>query len=171
MGCIGNQAKAIIVFAIVGLSGCVQRTMTLNTSPPGALVWMNGQELGRTPLTRDFTWYGVYEVEVRKEGYEPLFTKTEVIAPWWQWPPMDLLAEFWPGRLKDQRHYAYALKPASTQPVPQAEIIARAGELSGKLESSRYTRAPATQPTTRAGAKEAGLASTRPATPTTRPMR
>ncbi|MGZ3388170.1 MAG: PEGA domain-containing protein, partial [Isosphaeraceae bacterium] len=45
--------------------GCVEQTMTIQSDPPGALVYMNDQELGRTPLTKDFTWYGDYDVQVR----------------------------------------------------------------------------------------------------------
>jgi hypothetical protein len=36
-------------------TGCVQRTMRVDSNPPGAIVWMNDQEIGRTPLERDFT--------------------------------------------------------------------------------------------------------------------
>src|SRR5688572_801476 len=141
-----------LLFCIATLAllvgGCVQRTMRVESDPPGALVYMNFQEVGRTPLERDFTWYGTYDVQVRHEGYEPLKTRTPVIAPWWQWPPFDLFAEFWPGRLKDERTIRYTLKPASTQPVEPAQILDRAEQLRGKLESSTYfkNRAPTTVP-------------------------
>jgi hypothetical protein len=127
-------------------SGCVQRTLTVTSDPPGALVHMNNQEVGRTPLTRDFTWYGHYDVQVRKEGYQTLNTKTWIVAPIWQWPPLDLFAEFWPFHPKDERHVAYTLTPASTQPLEPDNLLTRAAELREKLESSRYTVAqpPAT---------------------------
>lgn len=128
-------------------AGCVQRTMTITSEPPGALVYMNNQEIGRTPLKRDFTWYGVYDVQLRKEGYETLNTKAMIIAPIWQWPPWDLLAELWPWA-KDRRHLAYTLKPASTQPVDTAVLLARSEDLRAKLQSSRYTHAPTTIPAT-----------------------
>jgi hypothetical protein len=120
---------------VIGLmllsSGCVQRTLN---------------EVGRTPLTRDFTWYGTYDVQVRKEGYETLDEKTKVIAPIWQWPPFDFFVEFWPGRLKDEQKVHYTLKPASTQPVDPDLMVIRAAEMQGQLESSKYTRMPATTP-------------------------
>lgn len=129
------------------LSGCVQRTMSIDSNPPGALVYMNDQEIGRTPLKRDFTWYGTYDVQVRMEGYETLSTKQKVIAPLWQWPPFDLVAELWPGHLKDERHFTYTLQPASTQQASVDHMLARSNELKAKIESSRYTK-PATVPTT-----------------------
>ena len=135
---------------VVSLGGCVQRTMRVESDPPGALVYMNFQEVGRTPLERDFTWYGTYDVQVRQEGYEPLKARTAVIAPWWQWPPFDLFAEFIPG-LRDERTIRYTLKPATTQPVEPGQILGRAEQLRGQLESSRFykDRAPTTAPATR----------------------
>ncbi len=139
---------ALVAFTCLG--GCVQRTMRVESDPPGALVYMNFQEVGRTPFERDFTWYGTYDVQVRHEGYEPLKTRTPVIAPWWQWPPSDLFAEFIPG-LRDERTIRYTLKPATTQPVEPEEILGRAERLRGKLESSAYykDRAPTTAPASR----------------------
>ncbi len=136
-------AKASVFVGMLLAGGCVQRTMHVQSDPPGALVFMNGQEIGRTPLARDFTWYGTYDVQVRKEGYQTLSTKTRLVAPIWQWPPLDLLAELWPGRLKDQRYLSYTLEPASTQPADPGAIVARAESLRGKLKSSSYPRPPA----------------------------
>src|SRR5258706_9997592 len=56
--------------ALALVAGCVERTMTIKSDPPGALVYLNDREIGRTPVTRDFTWYGDYQVEIRKDGYE-----------------------------------------------------------------------------------------------------
>ena len=154
---IGRRGCAfLLILASTHLAGCVRRTLRVESDPPGALVYLNQQEVGRTPLERDFTWYGTYDVQVRAAGYEPLKARTPVIAPWWQWPPFDLFAEFIPG-LKDERTIRYKLKTASTQPVEPDEILARAEHLRGKLESSRHYKstaaataaAPATAPSSR----------------------
>src|ERR1700722_16494181 len=89
---------AIAVLLSAGAGGCVQRTVTVRTDPPGALVYLNDQEIGRSPVTRDFKWYGVYDVEIRLGGYESIKTTSgnSMIAPWWQWMPFDLLAEVFP---------------------------------------------------------------------------
>jgi hypothetical protein len=123
--------------------------MTVTSDPPGAIVWMNDQEIGRTPIQRDFTWYGTYEVQVRAEGYQTLNTKTPVIAPWWQWPPIDFFVEFIPG-LKDERSISYKLEPVPEQPMEASELIARAQEMRGKLEMSEFAPPPTTAPATRA---------------------
>jgi hypothetical protein len=128
------------------LSGCVRRSLTVRSDPPGALVYLNGVEVGRTPMTRDFTWYGTYDVVLRKEGYETLKTEGKVIAPWWQWVPIDFFAELLP--LHDQRTLAYTMKPYAAETIDPQQMLSRAEGMEKQLRSSRYTRRPTTAPTT-----------------------
>ena len=107
--------RYLLLVAMLLCLGCVERRMTITSEPSGALVYLNGQEVGRTPLTRDFLWYGNYEVQVRKEGYQSLDTNTWVVAPWWQWPPFDLFAELLPVRLTDHRSLHYELSEATPE--------------------------------------------------------
>lgn len=139
------------------LTGCVQRTLFVDSNPQGAVVTMNGIELGRTPLQKDFTYYGTFDVQIRKDGYETLSTRTRVIAPWWQWPPFDFVAEFCWWHPKDNRHIAYTLTPASTEPVNTDDLLDRAYAQREQLQSSQYTRGPAT---TQASTKPATTQST-----------
>src|SRR5688500_8891874 len=61
------RSALLFLVLTVAVAGCgVQRSLTVQSEPPGALVYLNGLEVGRTPVTRDFTWYGVYDVELRK---------------------------------------------------------------------------------------------------------
>ena len=95
------------------VAGCaVERTLLLESNPPGALVYLNGEEVARTPSEVPLEWYGRYDVAVRKEGYETLKTKRWVMAPWWQWPPIDLIAELLPVPLHDRRRLRFELSPA-----------------------------------------------------------
>src|SRR5689334_16322679 len=128
--------------------GCVERKLTVNSEPDGALVFLNNQELGRTPLTHDFTWYGNYDVQLRKEGYETLKVDHSIIAPWWQWVPFDLLADLTPFWWTDQRAISFKMQPASTQAADPQTMLARAAEMQTQLMSSEYTRAPTTQSST-----------------------
>jgi len=129
-------------------TGCVQRRLTVNSDPPGALVYLNGDEIGRTPVTRDFTWYGTYDVTLRKEGYETLKTRGKVIAPWWQWVPFDLAAEMLP--LTDRKQLSYNLRPIEGDQEDPEQMLNRAYETRGMLQSSKRTaeRGPATQAAT-----------------------
>src|SRR5690242_17372660 len=98
-----------LVSMVGGAGGCVERTLTVKTEPPGAVVSLNGVEVGRSPVQRDFTWYGVYDVALRKEGYEFKRTRGKVIAPWWQWPPIDFFAEFFP--FSDHQTLHFTMQP------------------------------------------------------------
>ena len=98
----------------VGGIGCgVQRTLVLESEPPGALVYLNDEEVARTPAEVPLKWYGEYEVALRKEGYETLHAERWVMAPWWQWPPFDLVAELMPVRLHDRQRLSFELTPAA----------------------------------------------------------
>jgi hypothetical protein len=131
-----------VVASLAG--GCVERRMTITSDPPGALVYLNNEEVGRTPIERDFTWYGNYDVVVRKEGYETLKTSRQVSAPWWQWPPIDLLAEMMPWHPTDRQSLQFSLKPATPLDAPPEQLIDRAGQLREQLQGSQAQ--PATRP-------------------------
>jgi hypothetical protein len=141
------------------LGGCVEQTMSIESNPPGALVYLNDQEVGRTPMTRDFKWYGDYDVQVRLEGYETLKTHQKVIAPAWNWVPFDLFAALLPFTFKDERQFSYALTPLDPAKDEPAGLIGRAESMRGQLEGSVFTReattrpVAATKPTTRPVAK------------------
>lgn len=136
----------LLVGGVGGGTGCVRRTLTVTSDPPGSLVYLNDQEFGRTPVTRDFLWYGTYRVTLRQEGYETHKTTARIIAPWWQWPPIDLFAEIFP--LKDQRTLSYRLTAVSTQPADPAQLIGRAKAMEAELAgpASPSTRPASSQP-------------------------
>ncbi len=137
--------KSSLLFGVaLALGGCVHRQLTVTTNPPGALVQLNGQEFGRTPVTRDFTWYGTYDVALRMEGYETRKTRGKVIAPWWQWVPFDLLAELLP--LTDRRQLHYTMKPATQETADPVRMLSRAETLRRQLQSTSNTRKPTTAP-------------------------
>jgi hypothetical protein len=68
-------------------------TITVTSQPSGALVHLNDQEVGRTPLTVPFLFYGTYDVRLELEGYKPLWTSQRAKGPWWEAPGPDLAAE------------------------------------------------------------------------------
>jgi hypothetical protein len=135
----------LLGLGIVLCGGCVERTLSISSTPPGALVTLNDMEVGRTPLSKRFTWYGTFDVQVRKEGYQTLNTTTPVIAPWWQWIGFDLIAELLPIRLQDEHEVSYTLKPQSLEQVDPDAIVQRGQKLREQLEGSRLPN-PATQP-------------------------
>jgi len=111
--------------AITGCYGQVQRTLTIDSEPQGALCWLNENEIGRTPCTVPFTWYGTYEVRLETPGYEPLVSTARVHAPPYQWMPLDLAFEtLIPGIRHDDHAFRFALK--KSEPVDPDALRGRA---------------------------------------------
>jgi PEGA domain len=130
---LGCTAMFPFIFA-----GCVERILTVQTDPPGALVLLNNSEWGRTPVSADFTWYGTYEIVVRHEGYQTIRTTARVIAPIYEWIPLDLVSELLPIPLKDHHLLSYQLTPQVAASEAPAGIMNRAEELKGQLEVTHY---------------------------------
>ncbi len=110
------------------LAGCVERKLTINTEPQGALVTLNDQQVGTSPVTVSFNWYGNYQVRLQKDGYETLDTARRLKAPLHDYPPFDLCAElFYPGVIRDNYEWAFDLTPK--QYPTRDELIEKADAL------------------------------------------
>ncbi len=106
--------------------GCVRRTVTITTEPPGALLWLNDREIGRTPVEVDFEFYGTYDVRLERSGYEPMMTSGKANAPWWDTVGLDFFAELTPGTLKSHVEWHYVMEPLDGD---RDAVIDRASEL------------------------------------------
>ena len=98
--------------------GCVERRLMISSEPSGALVYLNDQEVGRTPLEVPFTWYGTYDVRLEREGYQTLQTQQEAKRPWWESPGPDLFAEAMPGKRVE---VAWHLEMLSAEPASETD--------------------------------------------------
>ncbi len=125
------------VLALLASGGCVQRTISITSEPDGALVWLNDREVGRTPIDVGFVHYGVYDVRLQKDGYEPLLTSGDAKAPWWETVPIDLLAELTPATLQSRVQWHYVLRPADDDPATLAE---RARQLRDEAQGTGAAR-------------------------------
>lgn len=97
--------------------GCVRQSLTIRTEPPGALVSVNDQVKGQSPVTYDFQWYGWHRVSLRKDGFERVEDRRLLQAPPHLWIPLDLVMELLPWRIRDDRAWSYTLTP--TMPLPE----------------------------------------------------
>lgn len=68
-----RQSCSILLLCFL-LVGCVKRTISITSTPKGALVWVNDREVGRTPVNIEFLHDGEYDVRVEKDGQEPIMT-------------------------------------------------------------------------------------------------
>ena len=92
-------------------SGCVERRLTINTEPQGALVILNDEEIGISPVTTSFEWYGDYWVRISKEGYETINTHRGLKPPWYDAFPFDFFAMPNPKRTVDSYEWTFPLSP------------------------------------------------------------
>ena len=119
---------ALAILSVLSLNGCVERLITVTTEPPGAILWLNGEEVGATPVTTPFTWYGHYDVVIRKDGYETLKTVKNTPAPFYQWPGIDLVAEcLLPFTITDHHQWEFELTTHAS--LESQELIDRAKSL------------------------------------------
>lgn len=108
---------ALLLLVATASLGCVERRLLITSEPSGALVHLNDQEIGRTPLDVPFRWYGVYDVKLQQDGYQTLHTQEEAEQPWWEYPGPDLVAEAVPGK-KVEVSWHFKLQPS----VPASEV-------------------------------------------------
>ncbi len=121
----------IVLAALVALSGCVRRTITITTEPEGTLVWLNDREVGRTPVVVDFKHYGTYDVRLEHRGYEPMMTSGRADPPWWDNVGLDLIAELILADLESRIEWHYVLEPLDDD---HEALVNRARELRKRTE-------------------------------------
>ncbi len=120
-------------------TGCVRRTILITSEPPGALVWLNDREIGRTPVDVDFLYYGRYDVRLVHEAYEPLLGSGLATAPWWDTIGLDLVAELLPIELRSANVWHYDLEPKDDDPDA---LLRRAEELRSRVDPTRPGSTP-----------------------------
>jgi len=129
-----NLFALITVCLIVTLFlvGCVERKLTINTEPQGAIVVLNDEEIGISPVTASFEWYGDYNVRISKEGFETLKTHRKLKGPWYDKFPFDFFAQLiYPGRIVNSYEWTFELAPK--REIPREELIRNALELKNQL--------------------------------------
>jgi hypothetical protein len=119
---------ALGLVSLGGLSGCVERRYTIRTNPPGALAIVNQEEIGPTPVSRSFTFYGDREITLMLDGYQSQTIIQPINSPWWD----NALTEFFtenviPFTFRDEREFVYQMQPTS---IPEVnDLVARGQNL------------------------------------------
>ncbi len=111
---LGRGALAALSALLVG--GCVERLLIIRSEPPGARVWVDAVEIGRTPIEVPFEHYGTREVLLRIEGSDPprgsARTLVTLSPPWYERFPIDVLSEhLWPATIVDTHEVRMELPP------------------------------------------------------------
>ena len=123
--------------------------MTIRTTPPGATIYVDDQLIGTTPVSTDFTYYGVRTIKLMKDRFRTETLQHRFSPPWYQIPPIDFISEnIWPTKLRDEHVLDYQLVPqpnvTNKQLRERAEAL-RSGAQSGYLTPLVPTRESATR--------------------------
>jgi hypothetical protein len=135
----GRSWGRLLPYILLGLAtvcqfGCVERRYTIRTDPPGALVVVNGQEVGVSPVSASFTYYHDRDITLIRDGYQTMRLRQPMKAPWWD----NLATEFFtenmvPVTLRDEREYTYKLVPSALPPTNQ--LVDRAEALRNEAKT------------------------------------
>lgn len=126
------------------LCGCVLRSLTIDSQPPGAMVYLDDELIGETPVTTSFTYYGTRKITLEKvdaEGrlmYERKIIYEKIKPPFYQMLPLDFFSELIiPAKLKDEHYLVYQLEPLQevSKAVRQEEVLKNAEDLRKRLHS------------------------------------
>ena len=99
--------------------------MTIRSSPPGALVYVDDYQIGTTPVSTDFIYYGTRKIRLVKDGYETLTVRQPFPIPWYEIFPLDFVTEnLWPWEIRDERVVDLAM--SNTVSIPPESVVARA---------------------------------------------
>ena len=149
-----KPATLIAVLVLAAASGCVRRTLSVTSDPPGAELVINGQPAGRTPARLGFSHHGVYRLELRKKGYRPVTDALRLRRKLYEYPGFDFVSEvLWPGTIRDGRAAHYKLE--KSPPFDAKKLLSAARRAAAEAERviPRLHEAPPPRP----GAKDRRL--------------
>lgn len=130
----------VAAVCLVGISqpGCVRRRLTVRTTPPGAQVFVDDQEIGTTPCSAAFTYYGTRKITIMKEGYRTETLYQRINPPWYELPPLDFFVEnLVPREIRHERVVDVQLVPEEI--VPPQRLLERAQTLRDSARSGTIT--------------------------------
>jgi len=106
----------LLLTLLAGTSACTsKRSLRIESVPPGALVRLDEQVLGRTPLETEFQHYGRRRITLYLPGYLPYSETVNLDRPWYATFPVDIFTEIViPMGLHDRRRFNATLLPDNT---------------------------------------------------------
>ncbi len=103
---------ALAALAVGGAAGCVERKFVVESNVPNAQVYIDNKSVGAAPAYSTFDYYGYYTIAVVHPGYTTVVRREHAVAPWYAYPPLDLLADIAPFPIRDTRRVYVELTPA-----------------------------------------------------------
>ena len=123
------------VAALLLLTGCVERLISIRSNPPGATVYLDGELKGKTPVDVPYTWYGGRDVTLEMPGFVSITKRVDLDPPWWQCVPFDFVTDLLlPFTLTDRTELHFMMATETTRKADIEALKARAEELKKKLK-------------------------------------
>lgn len=135
-------------------------------------MFIDDQEVGVTPVSTGFTYYGARNIRLVKDGYETLSVKQNFYPPWYEFPVLELFSEtLWPFEKRDEHLVNFNLQPQ--QIVPPEKLLERAeGQRTASFQGhAAALPASAMTPTIQLPPAETIITPNQPANPTTNGVR
>lgn len=116
--------------AALSQAGCVERLLAIQSDPPGAAAYLDGEKVGTTPCEVPYTWYGTRLLVLELRGFNLVRQEVVLNAPWWQLVPIDFITDVLiPMTIRDRMSVSYTLDPAPASPEEVDTVLERADEL------------------------------------------
>jgi len=126
------KSKLITIFVLLAfLSACAPHQALIQSEPPGALVSIDGKQIGQTPIGYDYTLSsgGQHQVTISHQGYEPVDltikvdkTDSSAMKRWLMagvvWSPL-WLGTMFTKKLKES--YLFVMKRSTPQMTAKLE--------------------------------------------------
>ena len=133
-------AHCLLPLLLLLLPACAERRIRVTSEPTGARVWLNDEDIGRTPTEARFTFYGHYDLRLELPGHEPYHAEHTARAPFREYPGPDLVTTALPGDFHHTVPWHVVLTPSpETVLDPETvrlELIDRAGALREQAQST-----------------------------------
>ncbi|WP_425615662.1 PEGA domain-containing protein [Anatilimnocola sp. NA78] len=137
---------ALVLLCVLN-TGCVRRRMTIRSFPAGAQVFVDDQEIGTTPCSSAFVYYGTRKIMLVKDGYKTETLYHQFTVPWHQYVPLDFINEnLNPREIRDERIVDVTLAPQET--VSPEKLLERANNLRSGARLGMITPLPTVPPGT-----------------------
>ena len=135
----GNPSQIVLLaLVMITSAGCVQRRLQIRSQPEGALVSVDRQPVGNTPLSVPFTYYGSREIQLEKDGYKTIRVEQNIKPPWFEKFPLSLISNNFAGReIRDDRLFDFQMEPKD--PVNESILIDRANDLRNDIQRGTLT--------------------------------
>lgn len=141
-----ERMRTVVIAALLTVSvlscalGCngVRRRLTITSEPSGAVVYLNNKEIGKTPISHNFLYSGIYNIKCYKEGYEMSETYYKAGCPWYLYPGLDFFSEnFTPGELRDEQSCHVEL--VQKREIAEDELMENANQLRNEAHNETVT--------------------------------